>query len=306
MPSLQSRFLRFFIRNVNLFDLTGIPLAEMRRKTDLAAWLLRTPGGVSVRKETAGTVPGEWIVPKDAPPDRALLYFHGGGFIFGSLSTHRALVARLAIAAGARAFSVDYQLAPEHPFPAAVEDCLEAYRGLLRIGFSPQRIVVGGDSAGGNLALVLLLALRQAGEPLPAAAVCLSPVTDLVFTGDSFQSKADIDPIFPRVTSQSLSSRIGSGYIGSEDPRQPLISPLFADLRGLPPVLLHVGEDEILLDDSVRLGERVRGAGGQATVVVWGKMWHVFQVFAPFVPEANRSIEQNGEFIKEKQKGEIL
>jgi monoterpene epsilon-lactone hydrolase len=157
---------------------------------------------------------------------------------------------------------------------------------------------VGGDSAGGNLALALLLALRRDGGPLPAAAVCLSPATDLAWTGESFKSKLGIDPIFPKGSSSSLSSRIETGYIGREDPRNPLISPLYGDWRGMPPILLHVGSDEVLLDDSTRLADRVRAAGGKADIVVWPGMWHVFQTFAPFLPEANRSIDQIGKFIR--------
>jgi monoterpene epsilon-lactone hydrolase len=295
--------MRFFIRRTNFMSGTNGTIAELRRRTDAASWLLRLPGGVSVHKDKAGSVPGEWIVPQGAPADRALLYIHGGGFIFGSLDSHRALIARLARAAGTRAFSLDYRLAPEHPFPAAPEDSLEAYRGLVKSGIDPKRIVVAGDSAGGNLTLVVMLALRKAGEPLPAAAVCLSPVTDMAWTGESMRTKRGIDPIFPEGESAPLGSSIKSDYIGSEDPRDPMISPLYADLRGLPPILLHVGEDEVLLDDSVRLAERVRAAGGSATVVVWKGMWHVFQVFAPFIPEATQSIRQIGEFVGKMQQG---
>jgi len=301
MPSMASYVLRFFILRMNILSGRNASLPDLRRRTDSAARLLRTPGGVSVQKVLAGTVPAEWLVPRGAPEDRVLLYVHGGAFVFCSLATHRALAARLALAGGTPALSVDYRLAPEHPFPAAMEDCLSAYRWLLQRGVPSKRIVVAGDSAGGNLALVLLLALRQAGDPLPAAAVCLSPVTDLAWTGESLRTKADIDPVFPRRTSRSLSSDIDSGYIGSEDPRNPLISPLYADLRGLPPILLHVGEDEVLLDDSMRLAERVRAAGGQARVAIWPHMWHVFQVYAPFLPEACQSIRQIGDFIKEIQ-----
>jgi len=286
---------------MNFLNEKNLSIPEMRRRTDSAAGLLRPPRGVKIDRISAGTVPAERLIPQGAPGDRVLLYFHGGGFIFCSLTTHRALIARLAMAGGTPAVSVDYRLAPEHPFPAALDDCLEAYRWLLEYGISPRRIIVAGDSAGGNLALVLLLALRQAGDPLPAAAVCLSPATDLAWTGESFRTKVKIDPVFPTGSSSPLSSRIETGYIGSEDPRNPLISPLYGDWYGMPPILLHVGEDEILLDDSVRLADRVRAAGGQATVVVWPRMWHVFQVFAPFLPEAGQSIRQIGEFINAMQ-----
>jgi epsilon-lactone hydrolase len=302
MPSLQSRFLRFFIRRMNFLSGKNVSIPEMRRRTDSSAGLLRPPRGVSIQSISAGTVPAEWLIPQGAPQDRVFLYFHGGGFIFCSLKSHRALVSRLAIAGGTRAVSVDYRLAPEHPFPAALEDCLEAYRWTVQSGISPRRIVVAGDSAGGNLALVLLLALRQAGDPLPAAAVCLSPVTDMAWTGDSMRTKAGVDPIFPEGASSPLGSSIHSDYIGSEDPRNPLISPLYGDWRGMPPILLHVGEDEVLLDDSVRLAERVRAAGGMAEIVIWPGMWHVFQAMTPFLPEADQSIRQIGEFITDIQR----
>jgi monoterpene epsilon-lactone hydrolase len=286
---------------MNFLRQRDVSIPVLRRRTDASARFLRPPRGVSIEKISAGSVPAERLIPRGAPPDRALLYFHGGAFIYCSLNIHRALVARWAVAGGTQAVSVDYRLAPEHPFPAALDDCLAAYRWMVRSGISPQRIVAAGDSAGGNLALVLLLALRQAGDPLPAAAVCLSPVTDLAWSGESLRTKIEMDPIFPEKINCSLSAFIETGYIGSEDPRNPLISPLYADLRGLPPILLHVGEDEILLDDSLRLAERVRAAGGQATVVVWPGMWHVFQIFAPLLPEARRSIRQIGDFIKEIQ-----
>jgi acetyl esterase/lipase len=303
MPSLQSRILRFFLRGLNFVDWRAENIVRARRWEDAAVRIFPVPCGVSVEGCVLGNVPGEWLIPPGAPEDRALFYIHGGGFVMGSLATHRVLVARLAHAAGARAFSVDYRLAPEHRFPAALEDCRAAYRGLLQTGFPPRRIVVAGDSAGGNLALTLLLMLRDAGDPLPAAVVCLSPVTDLAFTGESFRTKAKIDPLLTRAAFASLSDSMISGYVGSEDPRNPLISPLYADLHRLPPVLLHVGEDEILLDDSVQLAQRVREAGGRAEVAVWEGMWHVFQVFAPLVPESNRSIAQIGDFIRRMQQG---
>ena len=302
MPSLQSRILRFFIRRMNILNRTDLSLPEMRRIVDSSAVLLRTPMGVTVRPGRLDDVPGEWIVPRSALDGRVLLYFHGGGFLFCSPATHRAMIARLAKAAGTPAFSVDYRLAPEHPFPAALEDCTAAYRGLLRSGIPARRIVVAGDSAGGNLALVLLLALRKAGGEPPAAAVGLSPVTDFTFSGESSRKKAGIDPIFPAGSLRSLSVEILDGYIGSGDVSNELISPLLGDWRGMPPILLHVGEDEVLLDDSVRLAKRVRAAGGRGECVVWDGMWHVFQVFAPFLPEANRSIAQIGAFIREIQR----
>jgi monoterpene epsilon-lactone hydrolase len=298
MPSLRSRIIRFAIQNTNIMNGKHGTVVETRRATDAAARWLRPPGGVAIHSARSGGIPGEWIIPQDAPADRALLYMHGGGFVFGSLITHRALIARLANSAGTRAFSVDYRLAPEHPFPAALNDSLAAYRGLVENGIAPNRIVVAGDSAGGTLALSLILSLKKEGAPLPVAAVCISPVTDMLWTGPSMRTKAGIDPIFTEGGASPLGTSIHTDYIGSEDSRNPLISPLYGDMHEMPPVLLHVGEDEVLLDDSVRLAERVRAAGGQVELVVWGGLWHVFQVFAPFVPEAAQSIRQIGEFVR--------
>jgi acetyl esterase/lipase len=296
MPSLQSHLLRFVLRRVTFLGRSEDSIQDLRRRVDSSARLLRTPRGVAVQRVQAGSVPAEWLIPRGAPADRVLLYLHGGAFVFCSLETHRALVSRLALASGSRALAVDYRLAPEHPFPAALEDCLAAYRWLLQSGIAPRRVVVAGDSAGGNLALVLLLALRAAGDPLPAAAVGLSPVTDLTGAPESRRTKAGVDPILGTGTHLPVSS-----YVGEQDPRQPLLSPLYADLRGLPPILLHVGTDEILLDDSTRFAERARAAGVDARLVVWPQMWHVFHVFAPFLPEARKAIAQVGEFVREMQ-----
>jgi monoterpene epsilon-lactone hydrolase len=303
MPSLRSRVFTFLVRRTAFMSGTGGDIADLRRRTDAGARLLPVPGGVSIARAESGGVPGEWIVPRGAPPDCALMYIHGGGFIFCSTATHRGLVARIARSAGTRAFSLDYRLAPEHPFPAALDDCLAAYRGVVRGGVHPNRIVVAGDSAGGNLTLALMLALRRADDPLPAGAVCLSPVTDMLWTGESMRTKRSADPIFPDGGEGFLAKSARSEYVASGDPRNPLISPLYGEMRGLPPVLFHVGEDEVLLDDSTRMAERIREAGGQAEIVVWKGMWHVFQVLAPLLPEADQSIRQIGEFIRKMRRG---
>ncbi len=297
MPSVQSYLCRFVLRGIRVFGWKGKSIQDMRQRIDSSAQWLKTPSKVSLQVVQVAGVPAEWLVPEGAHEDGVLLYFHGGAFIICSPRTHRLIVSQLALASGVRALSVDYRLAPEHPFPAGLEDCLAVYRWLLQNGTSPQKVVVAGDSAGGNLALALLLALREAGDPLPAAAVCLSPVTDMAGTGESIRAKSKTDPILPALVPVDVLK----SYIGEEDPRQPLISPLYGDLRGLPPVLLHVGEDEILLDDSTRLAERAAQAGVEAKAVVWPHMWHVFQAFAPFLPEARESIAQIGKFVREAQ-----
>jgi acetyl esterase/lipase len=190
---------------------------------------------------------------------------------------------------------LDYRLAPEHPFPAAIEDATAAYYWLLENGISPEQIIIAGDSAGGGLALATLLLARDQGVPLPAAAVCLSPLTDLEVTGESIKSNNQADPwLTPESTA------LFKHYVGQNDPRSPLLSPIHADLRGLPPMLIQVGGDEILLSDATRLAECARAAGVEITLEVWPRMWHVFQAFAPYLPEAKQAIAAIGRFVQQR------
>jgi len=241
----------------------------------------------------AGGVPAEWVVAPGASEGRVLFYLHGGGYAIGSLDTHREMVSRLSSAAKARALSVGYRLAPEHPHPAAVEDAVAAYRWLISNGVEPARIVIGGDSAGGGLTVATLVALRDAGEPMPATAVCISPWVDLVGTGESMTTKAEEDPV---VTPGGI-EWMASFYAGEMDRRTPLISPLYADLGGLPPMLIHVGTAEVLLDDSTRLAERAREAGVDVTLEPWENMIHVWHYFASMLPEGRQAIDRIGEFV---------
>jgi len=294
LTNIDPRLFRFLLQRANSLMINPSDVHAVRRRMEALMRIHPLPQGVTVRPENAGGVPAEWLQAEGANPERAILYIHGGAFVICSTATHRPLVARLAQVSLTPALSLDYRLAPEHPFPAALEDCLSAYRWLLENGYSPRSIVFGGDSAGGNLTLTTLLALRDAGEPLPAGAFCLSPLTDATSTGGSHQSKRQVDPIFGNL---EYPEKLIESYIHGHDPHDPLISPMHADLRGLPPLLLHVGEDEILLDDSVLLAERARAAGVDARVVVWPGMWHVFQAYYLFVAEAQESIRQIGEFI---------
>ncbi len=188
---------------------------------------------------------------------------------------------------------LDYRLAPEHPFPAALEDALTAYRWLLAEGVSPARMAIAGDSAGGGLTLATAVSLREGGDPLPAALALISPWSDLTFSGDTIHTLADVDPVL-KVDGKPLVDY----YTAQHNPAAPLISPLFADLHGLPPLFIQVGSDEILLNDSTRLAEKARLAGVDVTLEVWKGMWHVFQVFAPYVPEAQKAIEQMAAYIE--------
>jgi len=249
--------------------------------------------GASFDAVDAGGVPAYWIAGPDVPADRTLMYLHGGGYCVGSPTTHRALVAALSVASGARALSVDYRLAPENPHPAALDDALAAYRFLLRSGVTPERIVIAGDSAGGGLTMATLIALRDAGDPLPSAAVCLSPWVDLEGNGDSMTTQAPRDPMVKREPLLEW----GRHYLGTLPARTPLAAPLHADLTGLPPLLIQVSSAETLFDDSTRLVERLEAAKVPVTLQVYDDMFHVFQACV-FLPESIEAIDRIGRFIR--------
>lgn len=302
MPSLRSRILHRTLQRVTGAINVQYPVQEQRTRLDaLARRGIRTPRGVTVRTVQAGGVHAEWIEPEGGGTQEAVLYLHGGGYCVGSLDTHRGLASRLALASRVRLLIVDYRLAPENPYPAALEDALGAYRWLLGQGIPGKRIAVGGDSAGGGLSLAAAVSLRDAGQALPGALFLLSPWTDLTFSGESHLTRKEADPIFG---GGNNSLEYGPAYLGVNDPSHPLISPLFTNLRGLPPTLIHVGSDEILLDDSTRLEKKMKASGVKARLEVWQGMWHVFQAFAPYSPEAQSSIEKIGKFIrKSTQRG---
>jgi monoterpene epsilon-lactone hydrolase len=257
-----------------------------------------------VRKADAAGVPCEWLLAQGSDPDARLLYLHGGGWTAGGLDSHRPLSARLAAATGCAVLAVDYRLAPEHPFPAGLDDCLAAY-GWLRAngprGVAPAKSVfVAGDSAGGSLTLALLLALKQRGLPLPNAAVPISPATDFTASAESFRTRAARDPIL--TGGPDAIRLLANVYLqGRAKPEDPLASPLFGDFRGLPPLLFHVGDAEVLLDDSVRAAEKASQAGVDVTLEVWPDMPHVWHAFAPFLPEASRAIERIGAFVRARR-----
>jgi monoterpene epsilon-lactone hydrolase len=291
MPSVQSYFIRVFlsILSARMNSISSIP--KLRTFLGAGAKTTGLPRGVTIQPLLADEVPVEWIIPAGVSTQTVILYFHGGGWTLGWYNNHREMVANICMAAAARALAVDYRLAPENPFPAALQDCLSVYRWLIKNGTSPQQIVIAGDSAGGNLTLSTLMALRDAGDALPAAAVCISPVTDLACTGESFTTNKDamLSPRFVRTMLQH--------YVANTDPCLPLISPLYGEMGGLPPLLIQVGEDEILLSDATRLADKARAAGVQVNLVVWPNMWHVWHLFAPYLPEAQHAIAAIGDFI---------
>jgi len=238
-------------------------------------------------------VPAEWISTPETSKEAVILYLHGGAYVIGSIKSHRSVVGNIANSAKTSALIIDYRLAPEYSFPAALEDTITAYRWLLESHFSPDRIVVAGDSAGGGLVLSLLISLRDANEPLPTVGVCLSPWTDLTCTGESWKTNAKKD-IYLNPGSLLRSAQM---YLGEVDPRTPLASPLYANLEGLPPILIQVGSDEILLSDATRLAERAKAAGVDVTLEVWEGMQHVWHFVARFAPEGRQAIDRIGRFI---------
>ncbi len=225
-----------------------------------------------------------------------VLYLHGGAFCVGSSLSHRTLVAHICASGQARALSLDYALAPEHPFPAALEDAVAAYRFLRAEGLAPSRVAFAGDSAGANLILAALVVLRDAGEPLPAAAVCISPPTDFTGASVSLVSRAHLDPV---VTLESVIP-LCLAYAGGVPREDPRISPLFANLGGLPPLLIHVGSHEVLRDDAVRFARKAIEAGVDVRLEEGDQLWHVWHAAAPYVPESTHAIRRIGRFLRER------
>ena len=259
---------------------TALPLAE-----DLA-----------YQPTVLGGVAAEWTSVRGASTDRTVVYFHGGAYCLGSIATHRGLVGNLARASGVRVASLEYRLAPEHPFPAAVDDAVSAYRALLAAGASPTRVALAGDSAGGGLAAATLLALRDAGDPLPACAVLLSPWLDLSCSSESMRTRVEQDPLIRPDPLRSL----GEAYLCGAGARDPLASPVYGDLSGLPPLLVQVGTAETLLDDSTRFAERARASGVDVALEVWDDMIHVWHAFSPLLPEADRAINGIGDYLRSR------
>jgi len=237
-------------------------------------------------------VSAEWILPGSVSSQPVILYLHGGGWVLGWYQSHRVLSAHIGKASQSRVLAVNYRLAPENPFPAALEDCLAAYHWIVNENVAPDRIVIAGDSAGGNLTLAMLMVLRDAGDPLPAAAVCISPMTDLACTGETFHANRDA------LLTAEFAASMARYYRGERDPCLPLISPHYGDMRGLPPLLIQAGEYEILLSDAQRIADKARSAGVHVTLTVWPKMWHVWHVNTPWLPEAKQAVDTIGSFIR--------
>ena len=280
--------LRWFVRRRSHFE-----TVEQARQRFRAMEMLipRPPLGTRTTAVDAGGAKAEWVITPASRDDRQMLYLHGGGYRLGAPATYRHFTWRIANAARARLLALDYRLAPEHPFPAALEDALAAYRWMWADG---KHTLVMGDSAGGGLALALLLKLRDERLPLPPAAVALSPWTDLALTGASLYANAAADPM---LNADEL-PRFAAEYLAGADPRNPYASPLYGDPTGLPPTLIHVGGDEILRDDAVRMADKMRAAHCQVELQIWPRMPHVWHLLAPVLPEAKFAIANIGAFVE--------
>jgi len=275
--------------------LAGLSIEEQRAQMEVSLTQFQLPTDVRCEPVNAGGVPAEWVTTPGAVAERVICYLHGGGYVIGSINTHRELASRLSRAASARVLILGYRLAPENPFPAAVDDSTAAYRWLLSIGVDPARLVIAGESAGGGLTVATFVALRDAGESLPAAGICLSPWVDLACLGESIVTKADIDPVANKESMLMLAKT----YLGDTDPCTPLASPLYAELTGLPPLLIQVGTAECLFDDAMRLADNARAAGVDVTLEPWDDMIHMWHMFAAILPEGQQAIDRIGEFIRQ-------
>jgi phosphinothricin tripeptide acetyl hydrolase len=278
-----------------LADFMGSPdTSYMERRAQVAQFeaAFVMPDGVSAQSDTLGGIKVEWIVPDGAARTPVLFHLHGGGYVLGAPGGSRPFTTQFALLTGARVVSIDYRLAPEHPYPAAVDDAVSAYSALLAQGVPPGAIAVGGESAGGGLTFALLLAARDQGLPMPACAYAISPWTDLTCENQTFETKKDVDPLLTR---RSL-KEMGDAYIADGNPRAPYASPLFADLKGLPPLLIHVGSEEVLLDDARVLHSRARSAGVDSKLTIAPGMIHVWHMFHAMLPEGAAAIREIADF----------
>lgn len=272
----------------------NLGLAEQRARMDTLADFFPVPDGTEVQPAKVGGIEGEWVRARRVLGDAALLYLHGGGYVIGSPKSHRHLAAAISDASGLPVFLPHYRLAPEHPFPAAVDDAVAAYKGLLESGIAASRLAIAGDSAGGGLTIATLVALRDRNIALPVCAVAISPWADLSQGGEAYRTRLNRDPM---VSKEGLDG-MSAAYLAGADSRGPLASPIFADLHSLPPLLIQVGTEEALYDDSVGLKARAEEAGVEVSAESWGGMVHVWHIFHPILSEGRDAVARIGSYLK--------
>jgi len=293
MVSIEMERLISLLRQ-SVADTTELSVEAMREQFEQIAGLTKIPKDANCEPIDAVGVPAEWISVPESIDDHVVLYFHGGGYISGSINSHREYCVRIARASKTRVLLIDYRLAPEHRFPAALEDAMKVYQWLNSSeGIKPKNIIIAGESAGGGLTIATLIKLRDDQVELPIAGICLSPFMDLAVTGDSVKTKAEVDPIVTQANLEFCAKL----YLGGENSRNPLASPLYADLKGIPPLYIQVGTAEILLDDSIRFADLAKAAGVKVSLELWDDMIHMFQMFAAMAPEGQDAINKIGEFI---------
>ena len=296
MASIQHDFIRLSLNNVSWFlKMNNVGINQLRNLLQLGTLGMFIPLGVNLKKTQIKNRSAEWLIPDKAHPNKVLLYFHGGGYALGSTDTHRSMVGIFAKRSGVSVLLASYRRIPESPFPAALNDALAAYEWLLEEGYKPEDILVGGDSAGGGLAITLQLKLKEKGIPLPAGSVCLSPWTDLAITGDSVQKNIDRDPLtdIPRM------KKWGRIYAGKEAITNPLISPMYGELTGFGPMLIQASTSEVLYDDARRLVEHAERDQVQVDFQEWEGLMHWWHLFWQVVPEANEAIDKIVTFMQE-------
>lgn len=297
MLTVRSYLTKLFLRTyISLVRRDKWSLKDRRRRYELFRQrFLKTPPSLICEKFDIEGVPAEWMSFPESRSDRTVLYLHGGAFVMCSIESHRHLIAQIARACEARVLAIDYRLAPEFPYPAALQDAMTAYKYLIKKTGAPQQIALIGDSAGGGLAVSLLIAMRDGNQPMPAAVVCLCPWVDLTAGGESIVTKAREEFIIP-VKDMHLAIE---AYLNGADPKTPTISPIFADLRGLPPMLIQAGTSEVLLDDARRLAKRAQECDVAVTLEIWEQMIHVWHFFSSVMPEARQAIARVGQFVRE-------
>ncbi|MHA1259783.1 MAG: alpha/beta hydrolase [Candidatus Heimdallarchaeaceae archaeon] len=296
MVSLRAKIVIALMHILCLKNRKEIIIEKHREILEKRLVLALAPKELEVKEEVIDGIKGEWVYTKECVNDRTILYLHGGSYISGSIKTHRALAANLAKVTKAKALIIDYRLAPENPFPAAIEDANAVYKWLTKEKKIPaKKIIIAGDSAGGGLTVATLLSIKEEGMELPAAAILFSPWVDLTLSGKTIKEKRKIEPL---LTEEEL-RQAAEMYLNGEEKNNPLASPVYAELKKLPPLIIQVGTSEILLDDSIRLAEKAEEEGVKVYLDVWEKMIHGFQMFSKYLPESKKALEKVGKIVEE-------
>jgi len=294
MPiSIRARFWRSVLRKI--FKNQKLSIAQYRASGEKnSRFMGAIPKNVKVEKVDIDGIHAEWLVPVGAKHEKVIIYLHGGGYVSGSIKSHRMLCGLLASHTGVKVLAMDYRLAPQHPFPAALDDSLKVYHWLLMQGYSSANIIICGDSAGGGLSVATVLALKNKNESPPAAVVCLSPWVDLTLKNQTHTTMADAEAMLRT----DVLREWASAYSNESNLTHPLVSPVYADFHGFPPLLIQVGSNEILLDDSILLAGKAKAAGVQVELKIWDGMWHVWQILGELIPESKKAFEEIGQFVR--------